>query len=357
MLTVFNVGQGDSFLLKAHDECMFNEPPLLIDTGSAIAKIASRISNYNELYVLITHSHTDHIGGLPGIIRSKTITKIYIPYFLAEISKINSYLKKYTKSNIASPNWKRIKKLNFELVAQDDKLCDHIQVFNPPRIVADFNWGKLNENDTIEAALRRLAELRIDLNADEIVNYSTPIFPEEQNNTDQDYKSEARKFVHSFFISLSNSLDNTTLENIDYYINRHFELTSHQVSVVFKYSHDDGSDWLFTGDADKSVFDRLIFAKKDISAKYLKIPHHGSRENISEESLTKIAPKYAIVSHNNRKFGQSKDPHPHHEVINLLDKHGVTCYYTNPVTKDKLHIKEMTSGSVLNGLIEFVQPL
>jgi len=349
MLTVFNVGQGDSFLL-AFEGCLFSEIPLLIDTGYAKEKVASRIP-HKKLNVLITHSDKDHIGGLPEILRTKNIERIFIPYYLPEITKINKFLRKYAKNKIAAPNWNRISKLQFELVAHGQWLCDHILVLNPPRDPWQFHFENYDGEGNIEIALGRLAELGIELPRDEIINYTTPLPIREQEGPMAEYESMARRLVHAFFISLSNSLNNVARANIDYHINRHIDLTSNQASIVFKYRHPDGN-WLFTGDADETVFERLISKGEDISATYLKVPHHGSRENLSKKSLVAINPTHAIVSHNNRVFGRSKDPHPHHEIIDLLDKHHVTCYYTNPVIKRQYRLAA-TTQPVLNGLIDF----
>ena len=62
---------------------------------------------------------------------------------------------------------------------------------------------------------------------------------------------------------------------------------------------------------------------KDISATYLKMPHHGSKHNMNEKILKKIKPKAAIISHDNGHFGKSKDTHPNQEVLNLLQKNKV----------------------------------
>ena len=46
------------------------------------------------------------------------------------------------------------------------------------------------------------------------------------------------------------------------------------------------------------------------------------------------------MSHGNRRFGTQKDPHPHKEVINAIDKMGFPVAYTNDVKKNGKTIKE-----------------
>lgn len=71
-----------------------------------------------------------------------------------------------------------------------------------------------------------------------------------------------------------------------------------------------------------------------------------------EQTLSAVKPEVAIVSHGNRGFGRSRDPHPHHEVIDMLDRRGVRAYYTNPVTKGGKAVKAQATGTQ-EGVITF----
>lgn len=241
-----------------------------------------------------------------------------------------------------------------------DKLCDHITVLNPPQNPYCYFTAFASENIDIEEALKILSELGMDLTSniiDNIMHYEPPINFENKSEPPE-YRFNAKIFVHQFFISLCNRVKNTTRKNntdaLNYYVDAHLKMTANQASIVFSYAHENGN-WLFTGDADEMVFERLISSnpKKDISAKYLKVPHHGSRENLSRLTLKTIAPEVAIISHGNRKFGISRDTHPHHEIIDLLDEHGIRSYYTNDVIKAGKVIKLKANPSEEGGLINF----
>lgn len=351
MLTVFNVGQGDALLLKPDFGCKFGQPPLLVDTGPSAAKVADRIGE-DTLAVLVTHSHADHIGGLARVLRTKAISELFVPYYLPEIARINHYLRQFSTVKLKELNWQRLWKEHIIPVAEGDKLCDHLSVLNPPRHPNQFIFKNERSELEILDALNILRELKIELPREEIVNYSTPLFPPRQDVESNEYRFLARQFVHRFFSSLAESLRQKQPGSIPYEINSQIELAANQVSIVFRFEDHCGT-WLFTGDADEAVFDRLISQGTDITAKYLKVPHHGSRGNLTRTILQKITPEYAIVSHNNRAFGRSLDPHPHHEIIDLLDRCGVQTYYTNPVIKKKVQIRTAVAGATPDGAITF----
>ena len=76
----FDVGQGDSTLIKQKDDYM------LIDAGNN--EDGKKIVNYlknnlhiNDIdYLIGTHSHEDHIGGIDDIIDSFEINQLYLPH-------------------------------------------------------------------------------------------------------------------------------------------------------------------------------------------------------------------------------------------------------------------------------------
>lgn len=83
MLTVFNCGQGDAFKIES-DGCYWSDVPLYIDCGP---KSFKSIVSENEIDLLITHNHDDHIKGFDFSNVNK-IRDLYIPAYFPEIRKI-----------------------------------------------------------------------------------------------------------------------------------------------------------------------------------------------------------------------------------------------------------------------------
>lgn len=52
----------------------------------------------------------------------------------------------------------------------------------------------------------------------------------------------------------------------------------------------------FTGDCEKDRLQQLIDGPDDLSADWIKIPHHGGFEDNEKEFLEKVDPKYAVIS-------------------------------------------------------------
>ena len=110
-----------------------------------------------------------------------------------------------------------------------------------------------------------------------------------------------------------------------------------------------------TGDASKDVFYRLLIEGTDISADYLKVPHHGSKENIDERILDAINPKVSIISHKNRKFGKAKDTHPNEEVLNWLKTRGKLMVTNDVIKEGKTKIYKKTHSKDPRGIVEIVE--
>ena len=80
-----------------------------------------------------------------------------------------------------------------------------------------------------------------------------------------------------------------------------------------------GFKTLFTGDISENVEKKI---NRDIDI--LKVAHHGSRTSTSKEFLENTSPKFALISAGvNNSYG-----HPHQEVLQNLEKHGIIYYVT-----------------------------
>lgn len=362
MITVFNVGQGDSILLKPNFNCYCSDVPLLIDCGSDSQQVFTKI-NDDIIDVLITHSHNDHLGGFKGL--SSKVRYLFIPYYLPEIWNIYNYLSKHLFNNVIDVDLINNSFEKVIVIGEGDKLCIHSEVLNPPKWPETYYNSSERDGYNIEEALRILRNNGIQLPEEEIINYRTEIelvsnlmFFSSGNNEQtniNEYVEFARNYVHNFFISLSMSLIYNRRLKINTLITKKFQSLIHRTSIVFKYDYHYNGKVLFTGDADKFVFNRLISKGTDISAEYLKVPHHGSKRNLSKKHLQKINPKYAIFSHNNGLFGRATDPHPNKEILDLFDNLNIEMGFTNDVIKGGPTRYFATTG-LQHGFIDFKQP-
>jgi competence protein ComEC len=80
---------------------------------------------------------------------------------------------------------------------------------------------------------------------------------------------------------------------------------------------------LFTGDIEKEGQEDLLKINPEITADLVKIPHHGSKDANNENFLTKIHPKFAVISvGKDNKFN-----HPAPSTLDLLKS--VTLFRTD----------------------------
>ncbi|WP_341269031.1 hypothetical protein [Morganella morganii] len=305
MLTVFNCGQGDAIKLES-DCCVFNSgKPLYIDLGpsSFTCPINSPVID-----LLITHSHDDHICGKFNN-NNFIVDTLYIPAYFPEIYKI---LKKLLRGQFVKipTAFQRV-----ELLYEGSTFggCRHMEVLNPPLDPNDI----FSKKNNFEFSLQEV-ELFLEQNGtsvNDIINQDTPF-----NNITYPEGYSGRIFV-TIAVSMIKQLTRNGNVTIEKAIKRFLEFDANKISVVFKYHEKiSGLVYLMTGDADRSVFNRLIKKNCCLKSDILKVPHHGSIKNLSKSILSKISPSVAIISHNNGKFGKAKDTHPNTGVIDMLKK-------------------------------------
>lgn len=97
-------------------------------------------------------------------------------------------------------------------------------------------------------------------------------------------------------------------------------------SIIFLFKPDDEHYFLFTGDADAESFENFKYQcdiEKIKNIYWMKLPHHGSAHNMSNDMINYIHPKIAYVS--TEKYGHYLDK----IVVGALKKVGTSIYSTN----------------------------
>ena len=95
-------------------------------------------------------------------------------------------------------------------------------------------------------------------------------------------------------------------------------------SIVL-YGKIDNINYLFTGDISKEVELKILKDNPYLKVDVLKVSHHGSNTSSCEEFIQSLDLEIAIISVGKNNLYN----HPNQEVINVLDKYGVTIYRTD----------------------------
>ncbi|WP_300696718.1 ComEC/Rec2 family competence protein [uncultured Clostridium sp.] len=85
------------------------------------------------------------------------------------------------------------------------------------------------------------------------------------------------------------------------------------------------NSFLFTGDAETSDENLVLFENNDLKADVLKVGHHGSSTSTSLDFLNSVDPSVAIISvGKNNPYG-----HPSQKVLSLLDESNIKTLRTD----------------------------
>jgi competence protein ComEC len=113
-------------------------------------------------------------------------------------------------------------------------------------------------------------------------------------------------------------------------------LDPNEFSIIEKMKYKE-FDALFTGDADSIVEHMAVESGELSDIEYLKVPHHGSKNGLTQEVLDAVTPEIAIISDGKKNtYG-----HPHKEILEMLQKADVQILRT-----DQLGDVEVVSDGV-----------
>ena len=84
---------------------------------------------------------------------------------------------------------------------------------------------------------------------------------------------------------------------------------------------------LFTGDIEKDRIAQLLDSDEELSADWIKTPHHGEYQKIQKKLFKKVAPEYAVIS-------TSHEMAPDEKLTDCLDEYHIRYFTTmdNDVT-------------------------
>jgi len=227
VLHFIDVGKADSILIVSGNAAMLIDAGNNADTDEVIAYIQSQgISKLD--YVIGTHPHEDHIGGLDGVIETFSIGKIIMP-----------------------------------------DIQHDTQTFKD--VLTAISAKKLTVTAPVPGTTYPLGD-------------------------------------GTFTILAPNG------ENYD---------SLNDYSVVVKFQHGENT-FLLTGDAGNASENEMLSAGYDLSAKVLKVAHHGSDSATSEAFLAAVKPAYAVIS-----VGADTDGLPADETIARLEAEGIQILRTD----------------------------
>lgn len=366
---ILNVGQGDSIIVRPPHGCTYEEETIFVDLGPGKYDITKHISEDERIHIFITHHDKDHLGGLQFFMgKLEQINEITVPLYQNEITLIARailHLKGISSSKDCNEFIKALEEIvdnqiivksliegqglcpQLSFAYEGEDFCKHIECLNPPMIIESYDWiHETRTNDLIQLmyelftmSFAREMELYIHAN----INRYSIVDSQEFNyfwlylNEENENKVTYAKcnYVLDFIIKNAALFRKFNIKsNRKHFrkIYRRYVKTTHDVCMVLKTKFD-SETMLLTGDASKKVFNRLIKDGKDISASYLKMPHHGSKYNMNIKILNEIKPRVAIISHDNGRFGKTKDTHPNQEILNLLLSKDIKILITNDVIK------------------------
>lgn len=107
-----------------------------------------------------------------------------------------------------------------------------------------------------------------------------------------------------------------------------YDYNDYSIQAILRFGKFDA---LLTGDMGKDFAGEVLESFKDYlvkngieSVEYIKTPHHGSKNSLTQEYLDLIRPEIAVIQVGKNSYG-----HPHKEILDLFANLGIDVYRTD----------------------------
>lgn len=293
------LGNADSIIIRYISESN-HEWVVLIDAGNKGdgEKIESYIKKYtNQKYIdlaVCTHPDNDHIGGFFYLLNNVDIKKFWIHdpsqhIDLAAVKNTISTATLYRKMNIITES-----------------------IDNSTNLLTQIDKKGIKREEPFSELSHPIIPIKV-------LGPSKPFY-EELLKGFRDINSLIKEeaFYDDFAVqeiseteSLSDTLDSDDDKSCE-----------NNTSAIIAF-YPENEIFLFTGDAGVIALDNMLSRYSKLENIYcLKVPHHGSKYNLSSKIINKLSPTYSVISASGtRKY-------PSRAVVNALKKVNSNVYST-----------------------------
>lgn len=295
---VLKIGDADAILIRHY---VNDKTPyvILIDAGNVEdwKTIKSHLRQYYGTYTInlaiCTHPDNDHMGGFFGLLEDKDI-KISEFWLIDPAHYLDENdIKRYSTRNGAINAVRKI-----------------------------FDNPNNNSQNLIDILLEKDISAKTVISGSTYQNILRVVAP-----TADYYREVAKEMitdcnVHSYVPSDTSQYDEAEVQSIDKAKSSIDECNDdpspyNKSSIVILYEPGDGQKILFTGDACCASLCQMIEDYPEIKdIDLLKVPHHGSKHNLSSHIIETLNPKTSYIS------AKGSRTHPCVAIVNYLSKHG-----------------------------------
>ena len=293
---------GDAILVRYGEE---NDYKIMVVDGGGKESgqaLVDHIKNYYKTdyvdYVVNTHPDQDHASGLSVVLEKLKVGELWIHRPWEHTSEIIHHFK---DGRITEKSLKERLQKAFKYVYPLDKMAreKNIKIYEP------YQGSKIGEFEVLSPNINW---------------YLYELIPE--FNKTPDAKPATESFIDSFTTLASRVVESFKYETLK----EDGETSADNESSVILYANFNGNGILLTGDSGIRALNKAYDYKPQISdnLKFVQVPHHGSRRNVSPSILDKILGDKR-QSINKRAFvsaSKESTKHPRPIVVNAFIRRG-----------------------------------